>query len=131
MQRKRSSPLREAPDRKGFSACSQPCHWTSFLRLKKKSSITLTLTVYQIHQVFSHLTPKDVIHLSRTSRIFRDTLMMRNASFVWKAARERFGAPECPSNVSEPQWTVLLFGNHCQVRKRSSFFMALQYLPWV
>jgi len=55
-----------------------------------------TLTVYRIHQVFSHLTPRDIIHLSRTSRFFQDTLMMRNAIAVWKAARDK-GAPaiEC------------------------------------
>jgi hypothetical protein len=38
--------------------------------------------------VFSHLTSKDIIHLSRTSRVFRDTLIMKNATSVWKAARE-------------------------------------------
>ena len=90
-----------------------------------------TLTVYRTHQVFSHLTPKDIIHLSRTSRVFRDTLMMKNATSVWKAARGRFAAPECPSNMSEPQWAVLLFGNLCQVRKRSNLFTEPRYLPWV
>ena len=87
---------------------------------KKKNALLLMLTADRIHQVFSHLTPKDIIHLSRTSRIFRDTLMTRNATFVWKAARGRSGAPECPMNMSEPQWAILLFGNNCQVRKRSS-----------
>jgi len=80
-----------------------------------------TLTTDRIHQVFSYLSPKDIIHLSLTSRIFRDTLMMKNAISVWKSARERFGAPELPSNMSEPQWAVLLFGNLCQVGKRSNF----------
>jgi len=100
----------------------------------KKSCISgcrPTLIVYRMHQVFSHLTPKDIINLSRTSRVFRDTLMMRNATSVWKAARERFGAPECPSNMNEPQWAVLLFGNLCQVRERSNFFTVPWYLPWV
>jgi hypothetical protein len=58
---------------------------------KKKNSLLLMLTANRIYQVY--ITPKDIIHLSRTSRIFRDTLMARNATFVWKAARERFGAP--------------------------------------
>ena len=87
---------------------------------KKNISLILLPTANLVYQVFSRLTPKDIIHLSRTSRTFRDTLMTRNATFVWKAARERFGAPECPMNMSEPQWAVLLFGNNCQVRKRSS-----------
>ena len=74
------------------------------------------LTADYLRQVFSHLTPRDIINLSRTSRIFRDTLMTRSTTSVWKASREQFGAPECPSNMSEPQWAVLLFGNVCQVR---------------
>jgi len=36
--------------------------------------------------------------------------MTRSATFVWKAARERLEAPECPMNMSEPQWAALLLG---------------------
>jgi len=103
-------------------------------RGKKNGSIhgdPPALTTARIHQVFSHLSPKDIIHLSRTSRIFRNTLMMKISIFVWKAARERIGAPECPSNMSEPQWAVLLFGNLCQVGKKNPVFTVAQYLPWV
>ena len=87
-----------------------------------------TLTADRLFEVFSHLTPKDIIHLSRTSRIFRDTLMMKNATSVWKAARERCGAPECPSTMSEPQWAILLFGNLCQVCKRYGFVKGISIL---
>ena len=87
-----------------------------------------TLTADRLLEVFSHLTPKDIIHLSRTSRIFRDTLLTRNANSVWKAAREQCGAPECPPIMSEPQWAVLLFGNLCQVRKRYSFVKGISVL---
>ena len=87
-----------------------------------------TLTCDQLHEVFSNLTPMDIIHVSQTSRIFRDTLMKRNATSVWKAARERFGAPECPSTMSEPQWAVFLFGNLCQVCKRYILVKASQHL---
>ncbi|KIM35799.1 hypothetical protein M413DRAFT_326358 [Hebeloma cylindrosporum] len=65
-------------------------------------------------EVFSHLTPKDIIHVSRTNRFLRDILMTRNSISVWRAARERIGGPECPSNMNEPQWAALLFGNVCQ-----------------
>ena len=54
--------------------------------------------------------------------------MMRGATSVWKAARERCGAPECPSNMSEPQWAVLLFGNLCQVCKIYSFVKGISVL---
>ena len=70
-----------------------------------------------MYKIFSALGPKDIINLSRTSKIFRDTLLTRNATTVWKAAREREDAPDCPPFLSEPQWAVLLFGYLCQVSK--------------
>ena len=70
---------------------------------------------YSKLQIFSCLSPNDIISLSRTSKGFRETLMTRNATTVWKAARKRVGAPDCPPCLSEPQWAVLLFTNTCQV----------------
>ncbi|CAA7263078.1 unnamed protein product [Cyclocybe aegerita] len=67
-----------------------------------------------LFSVFSHLSPKDIINVARTSRIFRETLMSKNATMVWKSAREQFGAPECPSYLNEPQWAALLFATSCQ-----------------
>ncbi|KIM35789.1 hypothetical protein M413DRAFT_449606 [Hebeloma cylindrosporum] len=83
-------------------------------RRKRTLSLLPTMPLDVLFEVFSHLSPRDIINLSRTSRIFRDTLMTRNATSVWKGARERLGAPECPSAMSEPQWAVLLFGHLCQ-----------------
>ncbi|KIM37065.1 hypothetical protein M413DRAFT_448779 [Hebeloma cylindrosporum] len=83
-------------------------------RKKRSLSLLPAMPLDVLFEVFSLLSPKDIINLSRTSRIFRDILMTRNATSVWKAARERLGAPECPSVMSEPQWAVLLFGNLCQ-----------------
>ena len=47
--------------------------------------------------------------------------MTKNATSIWKASRERLGAPDCPLNMSEPQWAVLLFGKVCQVRRFHGF----------
>ncbi|KIM36512.1 hypothetical protein M413DRAFT_31565 [Hebeloma cylindrosporum] len=91
-------------------------------RQKKCLSLLPAMPLDVLFEVFSHLDPKDIIHLARTNRIFRDTLVARSATFLWKAARERYGAPECPFNVSEPQWAVLLFESNCQVRRSHSAF---------
>jgi hypothetical protein len=69
-----------------------------------------------LQQIFGHLSPKDILSISRASKIFRETLMTRSATTVWKAARDRIGAPECPSWMSEPAWAALLFGHLCQVK---------------
>jgi len=42
----------------------------------------------RIYQIFSHLSPNDIIQLSRTNLVLQDILMTRSATFVWKAARE-------------------------------------------
>ncbi|KAJ3502257.1 hypothetical protein NLJ89_g8968 [Agrocybe chaxingu] len=83
-------------------------------RQTKSLSLLPTMPLDVLFEVFSHLSPKDIINLARTSRIFRETLMTTNATMVWKTAREQVGAPDCPSYMSEPQWAVLLFGNICQ-----------------
>ena len=41
--------------------------------------------------------------------------MARNATTIWKSARERVRAPDCPVWMSEPVWANLLFGHTCQV----------------
>ena len=66
-------------------------------------------------QIFGHLHPRDMINLTRTSKLFRETLLSRNATTVWRAVLDREGAPEYPSWMSEPAWAALLFEHVCQV----------------
>ncbi|KIM35772.1 hypothetical protein M413DRAFT_449599 [Hebeloma cylindrosporum] len=89
-------------------------------RQRKSLSLLPSMPLDVLFEVFSHLSPKDIISLSRTSRIFRDTLTTGNGISIWKAARKRLGWPECPPNMSEHQWAALLFGNTCQSCGRKS-----------
>jgi hypothetical protein len=67
-------------------------------------------------QVFGHLSSKDLVALTRTIKLLRQTLLAPNATTIWKHARESIGAPECFEDFSEPQWAGLLFGGtQCQV----------------
>ncbi|TFK27808.1 hypothetical protein FA15DRAFT_753997 [Coprinopsis marcescibilis] len=52
---------------------------------------------------------KDLLSVSRTSKLFSQTLLSPSARTVWEASRERFGAPEPLSTFSEPRWASLLF----------------------
>ncbi|KAH8103278.1 hypothetical protein BXZ70DRAFT_1075980 [Cristinia sonorae] len=83
-------------------------------RGKKSLSLLPTMPLDVLFEIFSLLTSKDLLAIARTSKNFRLTLMSRNATTVWKAARESAQAPLCPSWVSEPAWAALLFGNTCQ-----------------
>ncbi|KAF9496308.1 hypothetical protein BDN71DRAFT_1505820 [Pleurotus eryngii] len=61
-------------------------------------------------QVLARLRVADVIALSRTSKEFRGLLLSKRSISVWKAALTAEGCLECPADLSEPEYAVLLFG---------------------
>ncbi|KAF8878939.1 hypothetical protein BD779DRAFT_1171393 [Infundibulicybe gibba] len=63
-----------------------------------------------IFEVASHLPPRGLVALSRTSEVLCRTLYSPSASSIWKAARSAVGAPDCSPGLSEPQWMSLIFG---------------------
>ena len=63
-----------------------------------------------------YLHPMDLLNLARTTKDFRSFLMKKSAAPFWKAARKNVeGLPECPEDLSEPQYVNLLFDAHCHV----------------
>ncbi|KAF9267008.1 hypothetical protein L218DRAFT_895151 [Marasmius fiardii PR-910] len=71
-------------------------------------------------EIFKHLEPRDVLHLSRTSKDFRGFLMRRSSSSIWREARENLPElPPLPFDLNEPQYASLLFDNHCYACLRS------------
>ncbi|KAF9007559.1 hypothetical protein BDQ17DRAFT_1238061, partial [Cyathus striatus] len=69
-----------------------------------------------LYEIFCYLHPQDVLHLSRTTKQLRGILMTKNARFVWKAAFSTArGLPQCPSDLTEPQYASLAFDEHCHV----------------
>ncbi|KAJ7648224.1 hypothetical protein DFH06DRAFT_1209776 [Mycena polygramma] len=70
-------------------------------------------------EVLAHLHPLDLIHLSRTTREFRQLLHEPGSDRIW---REAFLAPlpRCPSEMSGRQWANRLFGSaKCEACGRS------------
>ncbi|OSD06735.1 hypothetical protein PYCCODRAFT_758298 [Trametes coccinea BRFM310] len=61
--------------------------------------------------------PKDLISWARTTKSFRAFLMNRRSMHIWKTSRQRVSppAPDCPSELDEPQYAVLLFTSDCTV----------------
>ncbi|KAF9551255.1 hypothetical protein CPC08DRAFT_768752 [Agrocybe pediades] len=67
-------------------------------------------------EIFGHLDPLDLIHLSWTTKAFRALLLSKNAdsNAIWKASIAnvpRF--PPCPEDLSEPKYAHLAFVNIC------------------
>ena len=79
------------------------------------SELILMRIVYT--QIFSRLHPRDLLSLARTSKAFRSFLMNRRSTRVWQAARQAVSdrIPQCPYELSEPKYAVLLFTSECMV----------------
>ena len=61
----------------------------------------------------------DILHLSRTTKAFRQALLNKNATGLWKSVwtnLEVEDIPERPEDLSLPAWTSVLFDTHCHVR---------------
>ncbi|KAH9483703.1 hypothetical protein JR316_0003176 [Psilocybe cubensis] len=75
----------------------------------------LDMNVDVLHEIFGYLDPLDLLHLARTCKMTRKFLMSRKSWPIWKAARSNIipKLPECPDDLSEPQYASLAFEKHC------------------
>ena len=84
------------------------------------SSIAIDAVLITAIQIFAHLGPADLLHLSRTTRAFRNVLLSRQYLFLWRTvcdAVDEFERFPCPDDVSLPVWVNLAYGGPwCDVR---------------
>ncbi|KAF8968302.1 hypothetical protein BDZ97DRAFT_1696676 [Flammula alnicola] len=68
-----------------------------------------------LFEIFARLKPIDLLNLARTSKDLRAMLMSRSSSSIWKEARTHVipALPECPEDLSEPEYANFLFGKNC------------------
>ncbi|KAF6746736.1 hypothetical protein DFP72DRAFT_1076071 [Ephemerocybe angulata] len=83
-------------------------------RRGKDLSLLPTMPLDILYEILSQLTPKDLLNLSRTNKLFRSTMFGNQMLTVWRAARDAFDAPEPPDGWSEQKWAGLLFEKTCQ-----------------
>ncbi|ORY84658.1 hypothetical protein BCR35DRAFT_302965 [Leucosporidium creatinivorum] len=80
---------------------------------KKKQDLSLlfTMPLDILAEVCSHLHPRDLINVCRTSKIFRTFLLSRNSRSVWSASRAQAGFPALQHiKLSPMQYALNLFG---------------------
>ncbi|RDB19004.1 hypothetical protein Hypma_014301 [Hypsizygus marmoreus] len=86
-------------------------------RARGKRGILAQLTEMPLDvlfEIFGHLNPDDLLHLTRASKALRYTLLKRSSVSIWKDARSHIeGLPECPIDLSEPLYASLLFDPYC------------------
>ncbi|KAG6913438.1 hypothetical protein DXG01_006821 [Tephrocybe rancida] len=81
-------------------------------QLEQMSQLPLDI----LFEIFGQLDPMDILNLTRTSKALRNMLMQRSATYVWKNARSHIpGLPDCPNDMSEPEYANLVFYPYCHV----------------
>ncbi|KAI0041805.1 hypothetical protein FA95DRAFT_1610702 [Auriscalpium vulgare] len=64
-----------------------------------------------LFEIFVHLPPADLIQLTRVSKAFRQILLTRRVSWLWKASYALDpNVPPCPEDMTLPAWAHLLYG---------------------
>ncbi|KAG8767281.1 hypothetical protein FRC12_006329 [Ceratobasidium sp. 428] len=74
----------------------------------------VTLPVDLFAQIAGLLDPGDLVVLARTNKFFRNMLMSRSATLIWRQSFENIpDLPGCPSDMPEPQYAALVFSPYC------------------
>ncbi|TDL24873.1 hypothetical protein BD410DRAFT_744574 [Rickenella mellea] len=66
-------------------------------------------------EVASHLAPLDLLHMAQSSKQLRQNLMSKHSKPIWRTARDSLGMPDCPPDMSEPQYAQFIFTKNCYV----------------
>ncbi|KAF9473294.1 hypothetical protein BDN70DRAFT_397879 [Pholiota conissans] len=72
-----------------------------------------------LFEIFSCLDPLDLVYMARTTRALRALLTGPSSKLIWKASRSNvFGLPDCPDDLTEQQYAVLMFAKMCMFCQR-------------
>ena len=74
-----------------------------------------SLTVLSCPQIAGYLNPTDLLNMARSSQSLRNLFMSKDSKSAWRRVRENLELPDCPDDLSEPQYADLLFGKGCYV----------------
>ncbi|QRW01069.1 hypothetical protein RhiLY_00066 [Ceratobasidium sp. AG-Ba] len=85
---------------------------------RKRTKLSLTRLLDLPPEVFNevaiHLLPTDLLSLARSNKFFRRMFMSRASQSLWKSAIHNVpGLPQCPPQMSEPQYISLIYSKQC------------------
>ncbi|KAK7051558.1 hypothetical protein VNI00_004537 [Paramarasmius palmivorus] len=78
-------------------------------RLSKLPDLPLDILL----EIFGHLAPLDLLHLSRTSKDLRKLLLHKSATSTWRGVFTNVTNIECPNDVTYPAWASLIWDRDC------------------
>ncbi|KAF9477133.1 hypothetical protein BDN70DRAFT_881554 [Pholiota conissans] len=81
---------------------------------KKSLSLLPTMPFDVLFEILGQLTAKDLLNVSRTNKLFHETLTSSGAKMVWNHALQGQAMPKCPRDLTGTRWTTLLVGSVCE-----------------
>ncbi|KAL5482898.1 hypothetical protein ACEPAI_9493 [Sanghuangporus weigelae] len=102
--------------RGGIQKARKPASSTKPRILKAGSDglLRLPLEVFSEESAADYLSILDLLSLSRLTRKVHNTMLSKNFRPIWRRAYEEAGAPGCPPDMNEVQFTSLVFDHFCQ-----------------
>ncbi|KAF8547195.1 hypothetical protein OG21DRAFT_1450535 [Imleria badia] len=100
----------------------------------KKTGQQCQLNLDVLFLLAAYVHPLDLLNLARTCKSLRELLMDKSSTFVWRAARRQVkGLPDCPVDLTEPEYANLLFYARChgcgKYAKKILWKMRRRYCP--
>ncbi|KAF8575905.1 hypothetical protein K439DRAFT_1640951 [Ramaria rubella] len=81
-----------------------------------KLSRLLDMPIDIFCEISKHLEPLDLLRLARSTRGFNQMLMSHGSKPIWRTARNSIpDLPDCPPDMSEPEYARLLFEKDCHI----------------
>ncbi|KAF4614858.1 hypothetical protein D9613_003364 [Agrocybe pediades] len=116
---------RGAKRKSASNKAGNPAPTKKFRGMRGRLRDILEMPMDILVEIFGHLKPLDLLHLTWTTKSFRALLLSKNADSraIWKESIANVpGLPPCPEDLSEPKYTHLAFVNICHKcdRKTSS-----------
>ncbi|KAF9464633.1 hypothetical protein BDZ94DRAFT_1216309 [Collybia nuda] len=110
------APTKRRKTQKKRQAGAQKEHVTDKKPRGKRGSLKelVNMPLDILFEIFGSLNPVDILHLARTTKDLRAILMNRSSQWIWKRARANMkDFPDCPSDLTEPQYAHLAFDPLC------------------
>ncbi|KAH0829105.1 hypothetical protein J3R83DRAFT_2571 [Lanmaoa asiatica] len=93
---------------------SGQAHSNDWKRRRGKPGEICQLNLDVLFLIAAYIHPIDLLNLARTCKSLRALLMDKSSVFVWKSARRQVkGLPDCPPDLTEPEYANLVFYARC------------------
>ncbi|KAH8115088.1 hypothetical protein DFH11DRAFT_144926 [Phellopilus nigrolimitatus] len=78
-----------------------------------KLAMMMSMPIDVFCEIARYLGPHDLLRMARTSKALRNLLMTKDSKPIWRAAEDSVGLPECPLDLSSPQYASFIFDAFC------------------